>query len=82
MMYHLPSSGMAAGTSSESDWPAHRVHGHAQMQTAPPRDPDEIMRLLEVDRLRLELGPLLQEGTFGRIYQVSSSVIICVIRST
>ena len=28
------------------------------------------MQLLEVDRLRLKLGQLVHEGTFGRIYQV------------
>jgi phage-related baseplate assembly protein len=33
-------------------------------------DPLAVMQMLEVDRLRLKLGQLLQEGTFGRVYQV------------
>ncbi|XP_040573078.1 tyrosine-protein kinase Dnt [Lepeophtheirus salmonis] len=31
--------------------------------------PDEIMTTLNVDRLRLKLGQLILEGTFGRVYQ-------------
>lgn len=34
-----------------------------------PKEPEEIFNILSVDRLRLRLGQLLQEGTFGRVYQ-------------
>eukprot|EP00094_Tigriopus_californicus_P003572 TCALIF_03435-PA protein Name:"Similar to dnt Tyrosine-protein kinase Dnt (Drosophila melanogaster)" AED:0.21 eAED:0.21 QI:0/0/0/0.71/1/1/7/0/583 len=34
-----------------------------------PKEPEEVMAMLEIDRLRLRLGQLLQEGTFGRVYQ-------------
>ena len=36
--------------------------------------PEEIIDKLEVDRLRLKLGQLLLEGTFGRIYQVGCAL--------
>jgi hypothetical protein len=33
-------------------------------------DPQIIFQNLQADRIRLKLGSLLQEGTFGRVYQV------------
>jgi hypothetical protein len=41
-----------------------------QQQGGKDLDPLAVMQMLEVDRLRLKLGQLLQEGTFGRVYQV------------
>ena len=36
-------------------------------------NPEEAVKNLEVERQRLKLGSLLQEGTFGRVYQVSQA---------
>ena len=70
------SSGMAApdggimsdAESRVTDWvqSQQRVAEQGNRET----DPIAVMMLLEVDRLRLKLGQLLQEGTFGRVYQV------------
>eukprot|EP00096_Caligus_rogercresseyi_P007213 TRINITY_DN25013_c0_g1_i1.p1 TRINITY_DN25013_c0_g1~~TRINITY_DN25013_c0_g1_i1.p1 ORF type:complete len:610 (-),score=158.18 TRINITY_DN25013_c0_g1_i1:1357-3120(-) len=47
-----------------------RVTDWVQKQTlAVSLTPQDIMRTLNVDRLRLKLGQLIHEGTFGRIYQ-------------
>lgn len=34
-----------------------------------PKSPEEVAKGLEIDRSRLKLGSLLQEGTFGKVYQ-------------
>ena len=52
-----------------TDWVQSQQRGN-QSTPAAPVDPDAVMRMLEVDRLRLKLGQLIQEGTFGRVYQV------------
>lgn len=41
-----------------------QVHNHHS-----ELDPEAVVQILHVERLRLKLGQLLQEGTFGRIYQ-------------
>jgi len=40
-------------------------------ETVPSADPQEIFANLQVERSRLKLGSLLQEGTFSRVYQVT-----------
>lgn len=57
---------MSEAESRVTDW----VQSQQRTQQHPQQaDPDQVMALLEVDRLRLKLGQLLQEGTFGRVYQ-------------
>ncbi len=81
---HLPSmmaaasgSGGVGGIMSDaesrvSDWVQRQQQ---QIQPRAECHPMAIMKMLEVDRLRLKLGQLHQEGTFGRMYQVRKSVI-------
>ena len=59
---------MSDAESRVTDWvqSQQRVAEQGNRET----DPMAVMMLLEVDRLRLKLGQLLQEGTFGRVYQV------------
>ena len=59
---------MSDAESRVTDWvqSQQRVAEQVNRET----DPMAVMMLLEVDRLRLKLGQLLQEGTFGRVYQV------------
>lgn len=58
---------MSDAESRVTDWvqSQQRVAEQGNRET----DPMAVMMLLEVDRLRLKLGQLLQEGTFGRVYQ-------------
>lgn len=72
----LKPSGMAAldggimsdAESRVTDWvqSQQRVAEQGKRET----NPMAVLMLLEVDRLRLKLGQLLEEGTFGRVYQV------------
>ena len=55
---------MEAGLMSDAE---SRVNDWVQLQQK--SNPEAVMQMLEVDRLRLKLGQLLQEGTFGRVYQ-------------
>jgi hypothetical protein len=41
----------------------------------PSLEPQEVFENLQVDRSRLKLGSLLQEGTFSRVYQVKDNSI-------
>ncbi len=64
-----------------TDWVQSQQHlgGAGMTGSGPPGlgpvDPEEAMQLLEVERPRLKMGQLLQEGTFGRIYQVQRRLI-------
>ena len=40
-------------------------------------DPESVFQSLQADRHRLKLGSLLQEGTFGRVYQVCITKLTC-----
>ena len=61
---------MSDAESRVTDWvqSQQRVAEQGSRET----DPMAVMMRLEVDRLRLRLGQLLQEGTFGRVYQVGN----------
>lgn len=72
----FPTDGLFADAGSRvKDWVAsqQQLQQPAAAQpsaaaVAAAMDPDAVMRALEVERPRLTLGRLLQEGTFGRVY--------------
>ena len=82
---HLPSlqgrsTGMAALDGAIMSDAESRVESWVQSQQRVSeqghRETDPaVMQVLQVDRLRLKLGQLLQEGTFGRVYQVCMAKI-------
>ncbi len=62
-----------AAESRVTDWIQQQQREMMEEDVVPETDPEIIFQNLQVDRIRLKLGSLLQEGTFGRVYQVSSS---------
>lgn len=60
---HTDANLMSDAESRVTDWV------QSQMRQK-ENDPQQVMKMLHVDRLRLKLGQLLMEGTFGRVYQV------------
>lgn len=62
-----------AAESRVTDWIQQQQRDLLQEEPSPERDPQVIFDSLQVDRSRLKLGSLLQEGTFGRVYQVIQS---------
>lgn len=53
-----------------TDW----IHQQQILEEEPvaSMEPQEVFQNLQVERSRLKLGSLLQEGTFSRVYQVNS----------
>ncbi len=60
-----------AAESRVTDWIQQQQREMMEEDVVPETDPEIIFQNLQVDRIRLKLGSLLQEGTFGRVYQVS-----------
>ena len=63
-----------AAESRVTDWIQQQQREMMEEDVVPETDPEIIFQNLQVDRIRLKLGSLLQEGTFGRVYQVSSFI--------
>jgi hypothetical protein len=59
-----------AAESRVTDWIQQQQREMMEEDVVPETDPEIIFQNLQVDRIRLKLGSLLQEGTFGRVYQV------------
>ena len=61
-----------AAESRVTDWIQQQQREKIEEELIAETDPQIIFQTLQVDRIRLKLGSLLQEGTFGRVYQVCS----------
>ena len=61
-----------AAESRVTDWIQQQQREKIEEELIAETDPQIIFQNLQVDRIRLKLGSLLQEGTFGRVYQVCS----------
>ena len=59
-----------AAESRVTDWIQQQQREMLEEDVIQETDPQIIFQNLQVDRIRLKLGSLLQEGTFGRVYQV------------
>ena len=59
-----------AAESRVTDWIQQQQRELLQEDVDQEVDPQVVFQNLQVNRIRLKLGSLLQEGTFGRIYQV------------
>ena len=60
-----------AAESRVTDWIQQQQREMMEEDLVVETDPQIIFQNLQVERSRLKLGSLLQEGTFGRVYQVS-----------
>ena len=54
-----------------TDWIQQQQREMMEEELVVETDPQIIFQNLQVERSRLKLGSLLQEGTFGRVYQVA-----------
>ena len=60
-----------AAESRVTDWIQQQQREMMEEELVVETDPQIIFQNLQVERSRLKLGSLLQEGTFGRVYQVA-----------
>ena len=83
--HHLPHNpgfsiydgGMTSDAESRvTDWIQQqyiKAANHQDLNSAPPveeyRSPEDVAKDIEVDRSRLKMGSLVQEGTFGKLFQ-------------
>lgn len=66
---YSPSHSIPASRHSHASCCASSLHSQTSWQDPRQMDPSERIRQLTIDRWKVEMGELVQEGTFGRVYR-------------